>query len=105
MFTGEVWPNQIRSFGAALTQTWHWLFYFGVNRGIPSLLENTNNWGAFLFFAGWCFVALIYTFFVVPETSGMSLEDIDKVFEGPFFKAYLTSKQIQREEKDLSYLE
>jgi hypothetical protein len=56
--------------------------------GTPSLLENTHNWGAFIFFAGWCFIALCYVFLMVPETSGLSVEEIDEIFKGPWFTAY-----------------
>ncbi|GAM40910.1 hypothetical protein TCE0_041f13625 [Talaromyces pinophilus] len=94
VFVSELWPNQIRSFGAALTQTFHWLFFFGINKAIPSLLSNTHNWGAFLFFAGWCFLALIYAFLVVPETAGVDLEKLDALFEGPWWNQYKRPKAL-----------
>ncbi|KUL84540.1 hypothetical protein ZTR_08745 [Talaromyces verruculosus] len=94
VFVSELWPNQIRSFGAALTQTFHWLFFFGVNKAVPSLLSNTHNWGAFLFFAGWCFLALIYAFLVVPETAGVDLEKLDALFEGPWWNQYKRPKAL-----------
>ncbi|KAH8894134.1 putative sugar transporter [Thozetella sp. PMI_491] len=101
VFVSELWPNQIRSFGAALTQCFHWLFFFGVNKGVPSLLTKTNNWGAFLFFAGWCFVALIYAFLVVPETAGVDLEKLDALFEGPWWNQYKRSKNTTRSGDEL----
>lgn len=97
MFGAEIWPTQIRSFGAALSQCFHWLFYFGINKATPSLLTQTNNWGAFIFFAGWCFVTLVYVYFVVPETAGKGLENIDRLFEQPLWMAYKGSKQQQRD--------
>ncbi|KAI1626220.1 putative sugar transporter [Exophiala viscosa] len=92
VFGGEIWPNRIRSFGAAITQCFHWLFYYGVSAGFPSILSSMDNWGAFLFFAGWCFIALIYVFLMVPEISGLSVEEIDDLFKGPWFNAYRRSK-------------
>jgi hypothetical protein len=94
VFVSELWPNQIRSFGAALAQTFHWLFFFGVNKGVPSLLARTDNWGAFLFFAGWCFLALLYAFFVVPETAGGDLENLDVLFKGPWWNQYKRPKAV-----------
>lgn len=61
--------------------------------GTPSLLEKTNNWGAFIFFASWCFIALIYVYLMVPETAGLSVEEIDDIFKGPWFNAYKRSKR------------
>ncbi|KAJ9620082.1 uncharacterized protein PV06_03947 [Exophiala oligosperma] len=93
VFAGEIWPNRIRSFGGALTQCFHWLFYYGVSAGMPSLLSSMDNWGAFIFFGGWCFVSLIYVYLMVPEIAGLSVEEIDDLFRGPWFNAYKRSKQ------------
>jgi hypothetical protein len=100
LFGAELWPNNIRSFGAALSQMFHWLFYFAVNKGVPSMLSSMDNWGTFLFFAGWCFIALVYVFVCVPETSGLSLEAIDYLFEGPFWQMTRRAKEVRHEAVD-----
>lgn len=64
------------------------LFFFAMNFALPSLLTATNNWGAFLFFAACCLIAIFYVFFMVPETSGLSVEELDALFEGSWFNAY-----------------
>lgn len=66
----------------------HWLFFYGINAGTASLLAQTNNWGAFIFFAAWCGVSLIYVYFMVPEIAGLSIEEIETLFKGPWFNAY-----------------
>ncbi|KAB8218455.1 general substrate transporter [Aspergillus novoparasiticus] len=83
LFGAELWPSRIRSFGGALSQCFHWLFYFAITKATPSLFTGLHTWGAFVLFAGFCLVALVYTFFLVPETSGLSLEEINKIFERP----------------------
>ena len=93
VFGGELWPNRIRSFGGAMGQTFHWLFIYGFQFGLPSLLAKTNNWGAFIFFAGWCFIALFYVYLMVPEIAGLSVEEIETIFKGPWFNAYKRSKR------------
>lgn len=64
-----------------------------MNFGVPSLLEQTNNWGAFIFFAGWCFLALFYVYLVVPEIAGLGSQDIEDIFRGPWFNAYRRTKR------------
>ncbi|KAJ4193825.1 hypothetical protein NW759_016553 [Fusarium solani] len=86
LFGAELWPNRIRSFGGALSQCFHWLFYFAITKATPSLLRSMDVWGAFMFFVGWCVIALVYTFFFVPETSGLSLDDMDIIFSRPIYK-------------------
>ncbi|KAJ5612567.1 hypothetical protein N7510_005761 [Penicillium lagena] len=93
IFGGELWPNQIRSFGSAFCQMFHWLFFYGVNSGTPSLLANTDNWGAFVFFAAFNCIALAYVFFMVPEIAGLGIEEIDSLFRGPWFNAYKRSQE------------
>jgi hypothetical protein len=55
--------------------------------GVPSLLEHTDNWGAFIFFGVSCFISLIYVYLMVPETSGLSVEEMDEIFKGSWFNA------------------
>ncbi|CAO2658863.1 Nn.00g065860.m01.CDS01 [Neocucurbitaria sp. VM-36] len=93
VFVAELWPNNIRSFGACLTQAWHWLFFFGINKGTASMLSSMDNWGAFIFFAGWCFISLLYVWTSVPETAGLSLEQLDALFEGPFWQTNAQAKK------------
>jgi hypothetical protein len=51
---------------------------------LPSLLSRTNNWGAFIFFASWCAAALLYVYLLVPEIAGLTVEEIERVFSGPW---------------------
>jgi len=43
------------------------------------LIQNTGA-GAYTFFAVFCLLAFIFTFFCVPETAGKTLEEMDSVF-------------------------
>ncbi|KAL2213586.1 general substrate transporter [Sarocladium strictum] len=93
VFGGELWPNHLRSFGGAISQTFHWLFIYAIKFSVPSILSSMDNWGAFLFFAGWCFLGLLYVFFMVPEVSGLTVEEIDTLFKGPWFNAWRVSRR------------
>lgn len=43
-------------------------------------MQNTN-FGAYIFFAVFCVLSGIWTFFCVPETNGRTLEQMDHVFK------------------------
>jgi hypothetical protein len=43
-------------------------------------VQNTG-YGAYTFFAVFCLLAFIFTFFCVPETAGKTLEQMDEVFQ------------------------
>ncbi|KAF4970532.1 hypothetical protein FSARC_2441 [Fusarium sarcochroum] len=96
VFGSELWPNHTRSFGTALGSTFHWIFVYAIKYSVPSLMNATNDWGAFIFFGGWCAFSWFYVFFMVPEVSGMSVEEIEGLFTGPWFNAYRSkAKHLQ----------
>lgn len=99
LFGAELWPNRIRSFGGALSQSFHWLFYFAITKATPSLLKSMDTWGAFLFFVGWCILAFFYTLFFVPETSGLSLEEMEAIFQRPMYRMRKTGTKSLLEEE------
>ncbi|KAI9810837.1 MAG: hypothetical protein M1827_006044 [Pycnora praestabilis] len=61
----EIFPSSLRAKGGLIT---------------PPLVENTG-YGAYVFFAVFCLLSLVWTFFFVPETTGRTLEQMDHVFK------------------------
>lgn len=43
------------------------------------MMQTTNN-AAYVFFAIFCAMAYVFTFYCVPETRGRTLEEMDQVF-------------------------
>ena len=39
------------------------------------------GFGTYIFFACWCFLAAVFAYFFVPETTGLTLEQIDTLFD------------------------
>ncbi|OAL51469.1 general substrate transporter [Pyrenochaeta sp. DS3sAY3a] len=85
LVSAEVFPIRIRSLNVSILMAFHWAFYFGCSRAMPSLLAATKRFGAFVFFASICCISLVYVFFALPETAGRSLESMDKLFQRPWY--------------------
>lgn len=85
LVSSEVFPIRIRSLNVSILMAFHWAFYFGCSRAMPSLLAATHRYGAFVFFACMCCISLVYVFFALPETAGRSLESMDALFERPWY--------------------
>ncbi|EUC49713.1 hypothetical protein COCMIDRAFT_32930 [Bipolaris oryzae ATCC 44560] len=85
LVSAEVFPVRIRSLNVSILMAFHWAFYFGCSRAMPSLLAATDRYGAFVFFASICCMSLIYVYFALPETAGRSLESLDKLFQRPWY--------------------
>ena len=63
----------------SITTSATWMCNFIIGLVTPGMLR-TLGFGTYIFFAAWCLVALLFVFFVVPETKGKSLEEMDEVF-------------------------
>jgi MFS transporter, SP family, sugar:H+ symporter len=81
---GEVFPLPIRSRGVGLSTASNWLWNCIIAVITPYMVDtDKGNLGPKVFFV-WgslCTCAFIYTFFLVPETKGLSLEQVDRMLE------------------------
>ncbi|KAK3998029.1 putative glucose transporter [Cladorrhinum sp. PSN332] len=81
---GEIFPLPIRSRGVGLSTASNWLWNTIIAVITPYMVgESRGNMKSSVFFVwgGLCTMALIYTFLFVPETKGLSLEQVDKMME------------------------
>ncbi|KAF5003946.1 hypothetical protein FDECE_9535 [Fusarium decemcellulare] len=105
LVSAEVFPLRIRSINVSILMAVHWAMYFGCSRAMPSLLAATQRYGAFMFFLSICAISLVYVFFAMPETSGRSLESMDKLFERPWYTvhkiAYPTADDLKPAVRDM----
>lgn len=75
----EIFPSSLRAKGTALSTVSNWFNNFIIGLITPPLVQNTH-FGAYVFFAVFCLLSLLWTYLFVPETSGRSLEQMDYVF-------------------------
>ncbi|KAG9791602.1 general substrate transporter, partial [Aureobasidium melanogenum] len=96
----EIFPSFLRAKGVAWSTCSNWLNNFIIGLITPPLIQNTRGFGAYAFFAVFCALSGIWTWFFVPETKGRSLEDMDRVFGDHAATADRTRrKEILRELK------
>ncbi|EPQ55310.1 hypothetical protein GLOTRDRAFT_61251 [Gloeophyllum trabeum ATCC 11539] len=75
----EVFPTSIRSKGVALSTMSNWTNNFLIGLLTPGLIELSPAW-TFMVFSTACFLGYLWSTYTVPETAGVSLEEIDKFF-------------------------
>ncbi|EFQ32570.1 hypothetical protein CGRA01v4_09615 [Colletotrichum graminicola] len=81
---GEIFPLPMRSRGVALSTASNWLWNTIIAVITPYMVgEDRGNLKSSVFFVwgGLCTCAFVYTYFLVPETKGLSLEQVDKMME------------------------
>ncbi|TGO11189.1 hypothetical protein BTUL_0115g00080 [Botrytis tulipae] len=66
----EIFRSDLRAKGVALSTCSNWLSNFIIGLITPPLVVYTN-WGAYVFFGGFCALSGIWTWLSVPETKGL----------------------------------
>jgi sugar porter (SP) family MFS transporter len=78
VLTSEIFPLHIRAQGMSFAATSNWTFNTLVVASFPSLLVWFGVSYVFLFYSIICLIGLLYTFWFIPETKGLSLEKIEE---------------------------
>jgi len=77
VFISEIFPNRIRARGQALGSFTHWVMCAIVTWTFP-VIANISGGYAFTFFAAMMVLQLLFVIFMMPETKGIPLEQIQK---------------------------
>lgn len=84
VFIAEIFPNKIRALGQSFGASIHWVFAALITLITPVFLDAENGifkdnpWPIFAFFACMMLLQLIWVLTRVPETKGVSLEDLER---------------------------
>jgi len=84
VFIAEIFPNKVRATGQSFGASTHWVFAAIITLITPVFLDASdgifkdNPWPIFAFFAFMMALQLIWVLTKVPETKGVSLEDLEK---------------------------
>ena len=81
VFISEIFPNRIRAKGQSFGAGVHWVFAAIITLLAPSVIAiyQTNPWPIFSFFAAMMVLQLVFSIFIMPETKGKSLEEINLI--------------------------
>ncbi|KAK9458423.1 general substrate transporter [Dipodascopsis uninucleata] len=81
---GEIFPLPIRSHGVALSTASNWLWNCIISVITPYMVgTDEGNLGARVFFiwGALCSCCFVYSYFLIYETKGLTLEQVDKMME------------------------
>ncbi|KAK3309350.1 general substrate transporter [Chaetomium strumarium] len=82
IYASEIPAARLRSLNVSYAAATQWLFNFVVARAVPNMLVTVGayGYGTYLIFGSFCFSMFFFVWFFVPETKGISLEAMDKLF-------------------------
>lgn len=78
VFISEIFPNRHRAEGQALGSFTHWMFAALLTSFFPSMVTWLAPGFVFLFFCGMMVLQLLWVHFLVPETKGVPLEQMQR---------------------------
>ena len=79
VFISEIFPNRVRARGQALGSFTHWFMAALISWTFPMIAEISGG-HTFLFYTICMVGQLLWVLFVMPETKGITLENIQKKF-------------------------
>jgi hypothetical protein len=107
LLTAELFPLRIRALATSWAMTLHFANQYGNSRAVPNMLLPAGHGGIYPKGTFWCFAAVtfiggLWVWFFVPETSGRTLESMDRLFELPWYRIGLYGNK-DAEEKDIAH--
>lgn len=78
VFISEIFPNHLRGSGQAFGCSVHWILAAAIPAAVPFLFSSIGAGTVFAFFAIMMVLQLIWVHFMMPETKGVSLEELSK---------------------------
>lgn len=78
VFISEIFPNQVRSWGNSLGSSTHWVFAALIAGNFPYFAGKFGQAPIFGFFALMMVFQLLFVWKMMPETKGVSLEELEK---------------------------
>lgn len=78
VFISEIFPNAVRASGMALGSLTHWVLAAIITNVFPHFAATYGGGPIFLFFSAMMVFQLLYVWRMMPETKGVSLEELQK---------------------------
>lgn len=79
VYNSEMFPQNVRTLGQAFAAASNWLFNFIVAR-FTAQMFTAMGYGVYLLFASLMMCSIVFVWFLLPETKGVPLESMDRLF-------------------------
>ncbi|TEA21559.1 Quinate permease [Colletotrichum sidae] len=79
ILAGELFPGAVRNFTGTYAALVVWATQFAITKALPYIFS-AFGYGTWFFFAAWMIVATLWAFFFLPETKGLTMDQMDVIF-------------------------
>ncbi|EHA46536.1 quinate permease [Pyricularia oryzae 70-15] len=77
--SAEIFPGALRNITGTFAALCQWAVQFAITKALPYIFASLG-FGVWFFFACWMLLATAWAFFLLPETKGLTLDQIDEIF-------------------------
>ncbi|KAF1987019.1 general substrate transporter [Aulographum hederae CBS 113979] len=101
VINSEMFDQNTRSLGQASAAANNWFWNFIISRFTPQMF-NSMGYGVYFFFASLMICSIVFVWFLIPETKGIPLEAMDRLFAyRPVRKAHsVVREEVRREDEE-----
>lgn len=82
VFISEIFPNHLRGSGQSFGSSVHWVMAAAIPAAVPFLFSSIGAGMVFAFFAFMMVLQLLFVKFMMPETKGITLEELSNILIG-----------------------
>ncbi len=98
LINAEIYPLRIRAISSSMVMCFHFVNQYGNSRAVPRMLLPLNKGGLNPSGTFWLFTAItilggIWAWLFIPETSGLSLEQMDYLFRLKWYRIGLRGRK------------
>lgn len=109
--TSEIYPTATRAKQMSMSTASNWLLNFGIGYATPYLVDDVPGSAGlksnvFWIWSGCCFLCFAFVYFLIPETKGLSLEQVDILYRNSSirksnsFRKQILAENMHDEDKD-----
>lgn len=80
----EILPAETKGIASSMSIVVHWSLVFAVTKLFPTMEDQMGQSATFWTFACFTTMSVIFTYFLLPETKGKTLQEIQKKLEGKY---------------------
>ncbi|SPO03722.1 related to quinate transport protein [Cephalotrichum gorgonifer] len=105
--SAEIFPGALRNFAGTWAALCQWAVQFAMTKALPYIF-NSFGYGTWYFFASWMLGSVVWAFFILPETKGLTINQMDYIFGYNSDRPYriprtsVTTKEIPMIVEDLN---
>lgn len=105
VYNSEMFPQRVRVLGQACAAASNWLWNFLISRFTPQMFTSMN-YGVYFFFAALSFLSIFFVWFLLPETKGIPLESMNRLFTSNISPRKIhdvVMQEVRRDEEEFRY--